>query len=266
VYYGVAPVTRALGACTDLQKRDISSLRTGTANATSEDLRIAIEVLGVDQVCNAYGMTEGYGHTAMTACTDPVEVRINSQGTALPTQEIRIANGGAPADAGVLGDIQIRGTITPGYLDSLDKGAQVFDTDGWFSTGDTGLIDGSGRLHYSGRKDDMLKINGVNISPLEIESVLVQHHSVDQAFVFGLPNDDGDLRVGCVVVPSAYDHNPSRLAKTIQDWMRLRAASYKVPQTIRIVSAARLPLTATGKVDKRRLREQTRSIGSQHDD
>lgn len=266
VYYGVAPVTRALAACTDLHTRDISSLRTGTANATPEDLRIVIEVLGVDQVCNAYGMTEGYGHTAMTACTDPVDVRIDSQGTPLPTQEIRIATGDALADVGVPGDIQIRGTITPGYLDSADQGAQAFDKDGWFTTGDTGLIDGAGRLHYIGRKDEMLKINGVNVSPLEIESVLVQHDSVDQAFVFGLPNDDGDLRVGCAVVPSAYDHDPSQLARTIQCWMRSRAASYKVPQTIRIVSAAQLPLTATGKVDKKRLKEQTRAIESQRDD
>jgi fatty-acyl-CoA synthase len=202
----------------------------------------------------------------MTACTDPVDVRINSQGTPLPTQEIRIATGDALAELGVPGDIQIRGTITPGYLDSVDQAAQAFGRDGWFTTGDTGLIDSAGRLRYIGRKDEMLKINGVNISPLEIESVLVQHDSVDQAFVFGLPNDAGDLRVGCVVVPSASDHDPSRLAETIQDWMRSRAASYKVPQTIRIVGAAQLPLTATGKVDKRRLKEQTRAVGSQRDD
>lgn len=256
VYYGVAPVTRALAACADLPRRDISSLRTGTANAAPEDLRIAIEVLGVDQVCNAYGMTEGYGHSAMTACTEPADVRINSQGTPLPTQELRVMAGGVVADAGVPGDIQIRGTITPGYLDGSSP-AEAFDPDGWFSTGDTGVIDGDGRVHYLGRKDEMMKVKGVNISPLEIESLLVQHDSVDEAFVFGLPNPDGDLRIGCVLVTSAKEHEADGLASEVQAWMRERAASYKVPHSIRVLAADQLPLTATGKVSKKLLKQQT---------
>jgi fatty-acyl-CoA synthase len=249
VYYGVAPVTRALAACQDLRRRDISSLRTGSANATPDDLRIAIEVLGVGQVCNAYGMTEGYGHSAMTSCTDPVDVRINSQGTPLPTQELRIVAGDIVAGPGVPGDIQIRGTITPGYLDS----PAAFGRDGWFTTGDTGLLDADGRLHYLGRKDETLKIKGVNISPLEIESLLVQHESVDEAFVFGLPDGDGEQRIGCVLVSSA---NDGQLAHDVRGWMRARVASYKMPHTIRVLAADQLPLTATGKVSKKLLKEQ----------
>jgi HIP---CoA ligase len=255
VYYGVAPVTRALATCEDLRQRDISALRTGTANATPDDLRIAIEVLGVDQVCNAYGMTEGYGHSAITAYTDPVDVRINSHGTPLLTQELRIMAGDAVAEVGIAGDIQIRGTITPGYLDS----PVALDPDGWFATGDTGLLDAKGRLHYLGRKDEMMKVKGVNISPLEVETLLVQHDSVDEAFVFGLPGGDGDLHVGCVLVPSVYNVDDDQLAHDVQDWMRVRAASYKVPQTIRVVSADELPLTATGKVSKKLLKEQTQA-------
>jgi fatty-acyl-CoA synthase len=255
VYYGVAPVTRALAASADLRQRDISSLRTGTANATPDDLRIAIEVLGVDLVCNAYGMTEGYGHSAMTGCNDPADVRINSQGTPLPTQELRVMAGGVVAAAGVPGDIQIRGTITPGYLDSPSCAA-AFHPDGWFATGDTGVIDVSGRLHYLGRKDEMMKVKGVNISPLEIESLLVQHDSVDEAFVFGLPDLDGDLRIGCVLVPSANTHVEA-LASEVQAWVRERAASYKVPHAIRVLAADQLPMTATGKVSKKLLKEQT---------
>ena len=80
VYYAVAPITRALAAHPELAEFDISALRTGTANATPEDLRLAIEVLGVSQVCNAYGLTEGYGHSTITAWDDPVGVRTGSQG------------------------------------------------------------------------------------------------------------------------------------------------------------------------------------------
>lgn len=257
VYYGVAPVTRALAACPDLERRDISSLRTGTANATQEDLRIAIEVLGVTEVCNAYGMTEAYGHTAMTAHTDPREVRMNSQGTVLPTQELRIADAVVPVHAGVPGEIQIRGTVSPGYLDGPDD---VFGADGWFPTGDIGVIDTDGRLHYVGRKDEMMKVRGINISPLEVESLLVQHDLVDEAYVFGLPTGDGDQRVGCVLVSTAAPHQNEQLAEDVTVWMRERAAAYKVPSTIRVVPARDLPLTPTGKVSKRLLKQQTQAL------
>jgi HIP---CoA ligase len=257
VYYGVAPVTRALAACPDLAHRDISSLRTGTANATPEDLRIAIEALGVERVCNAYGMTEGYGHTAMTDHNDPADVRINSQGTVLPTQELRIMAGDAVGVVGTPGDIQIRGTITPGYLDTT---TDAFAPDGWFTTGDVGFIDVDGRLHYVGRRDEMMKVKGVNISPMEVEALLVQHDSVDEAFVFGLPTGDGDQRVGCVLVASVKAADHDLLASDVRNWAHQRAAAYKVPTTLRVVTAAELPLTPTGKVNKRLLKDQTAAL------
>jgi acyl-CoA synthetase (AMP-forming)/AMP-acid ligase II len=257
VYYGVAPVTRALAACPDLVHRDISSLRTGTANATPEDLRIAIEVLGVERVCNAYGMTEGYGHTAMTDHTDPADVRINSQGSVLPTQQLRIVSGDAVGVIDAPGDIQIRGTVTPGYLDTT---TDAFAADGWFTTGDVGIIDTDGRLHYVGRRDEMMKVKGVNISPMEVEALPVQHDSVDEAFVFGLPTGDGDQRVGCVLVSSVAEAGRDQLAADVRSWVRERAATYKVPTTLRVVTAAELPLTPTGKVSKRLLKDQTAAM------
>jgi fatty-acyl-CoA synthase len=131
VYYVVAPITRALAACPELDKRDISSLRSGTANATPDDLRLAIDVLGVEEVCNAFGMTEGYGHSTITSHRDPRDVRINSQGRPLPTQQMRIVS----PDGDVLpphevGEIQIRGAVTPGYLDDPQLNATAFDGDG----------------------------------------------------------------------------------------------------------------------------------------
>jgi HIP---CoA ligase len=257
VYYGVAPVTRALAACPDLVYRDISSLRTGTANATPEDLRIAIEVLGVERVCNAYGMTEGYGHTAMTDHTDPADVRINSQGSVLPTQQLRIVSGDAVGVIETPGDIQIRGTVTPGYLDTT---TDAFAADGWFTTGDVGIIDADGRLHYVGRRGEMMKVKGVNISPMEVEALLVQHDSVDEAFVFGLPTGDGDQRMGCVLVSSVAEAGRDQLAADVRSWVRERAATYKVPSALRVVTAAELPLTPTGKVSKRLLRDQTAAM------
>lgn len=252
-YYGIGPITRALAAHPDLAVRDISSLRLGTANATPEDLRLAIEVLGVRDVCNAYGLTEGHGHTTITHHTDPPEVRTLSQGTALPTQELRIVVDGTPVGTGEPGEIQIRGLISPGYLDDGDRTAQGFTPDGWFRTGDLGALDADGRLTYLGRSHELMKVNGINVSPLEVERVLVEHEEVEQAFVFGLPTPEGDETVGCVLV-SAVAHD--ELADRVRTWLRGRIAGYKVPGTMRVVTAAQLPLTATGKVSKRSMREQ----------
>ena len=261
VYYGVAPITRALAACPDLGRFDISALRTGTANATPEDLRLAIEVLGVGQVCNAYGMTEGHGHSTITSWDDPVSVRTGSQGRVLPTQELRIVVNGVVAGAGEAGEIQIRGAISPGYLDAPEPTARAFGDDGWFRTGDLGRLDADGRLHYLGRSHEMMKVKGINISPAEVESLLVQHPLVDEAFVFGLATPDGDQSVGCVLVSTVPPDGREALIMDVRGWMAGRAAAYKTPTTVLVMTAGELPLTATGKVSKRLLQEGVRRDG-----
>ena len=262
VYYGVAPITRALAACPDLGRFDISALRTGTANATREDLRLAIEVLGVGQVCNAYGMTEGYGHSTITAWDDPVGVRTGSQGRVLPTQELRIMVDGAVAGPDEVGEIEIRGAITPGYLDAPELTARAVGDGGWFRTGDLGRLDADGRLHYLGRSHEMMKVKGINISPAEVESLLVQHPLVDEAFVFGLATADGDQSVGCVLVSSVPADARQALIGDVRTWMAGRAAAYKTPTTVRVMTAGELPLTDTGKVSKRLLQAGAATGGS----
>ena len=262
VYYGVAPITRALAACPDLGRFDISALRTGTANATREDLRLAIEVLGVGQVCNAYGMTEGYGHSTITAWDDPVGVRTGSQGRVLPTQELRIMVDGVVAGPDELGEIEIRGAITPGYLDAPELTARAFGDGGWFRTGDLGRLDADGRLHYLGRSHEMMKVKGINISPAEVESLLVQHPLVDEAFVFGLATADGDQSVGCVLVSSVPADAREALVGDVRAWMAGRAAAYKTPTSVRVMTAGELPLTDTGKVSKRLLQAGAATGGS----
>jgi acyl-CoA synthetase (AMP-forming)/AMP-acid ligase II len=254
VYYGVAPITRALVAHPDLAHRDISTLRIGTGNATPEDLRLTIEVLGVGEVCNAYGLTEGHGHSTITDHADPPEVRMFTQGTVLPTQDLRIIADGTPAGPDEAGEIQIRGLISPGYLDDTETTAQSFAADGWFRTGDLGSLDSDARLTYLGRSHELMKVRGINISPLEIERVLLEHDEVDEAFVFGVPTPEGDEAVACVLVPT--NAAQDRLADRVQIWLHERIASYKVPRTIKVMAADQLPLTATGKVSKRLIQEQ----------
>lgn len=265
VYYAVAPITRALAAHPDLATFDISALRTGTANATPEDLRLAIEVLGVSQVCNAYGLTEGHGHSTITSWDDPAGVRTGCQGRVLPPQELRIVVDGAVAGPDQAGEIQIRGAISPGYLDAPEATAAAFADGGWFRTGDIGRLDGDGRLHYLGRSHEMMKVKGINISPAEVESLLVQHHLVDEAFVFGLATPDGDQSVGCVLVSTVPADARAALISHVRDWMASRAAAYKTPTTVAVMTAAELPLTPTGKVSKRLLQAGIQRDSTQAD-
>jgi HIP---CoA ligase len=104
-----------------------------------------------------------------------------------------------------------------------------------------------------------MKVKGISVSPAEVEALLVQHEGVDEAFVFGLAMPDGDQSVGCVLVSTVPGSAHADLVADVLGWLKDRAAAYKVPVTVRVMTAAELPLTATGKVSKRLLREGTRA-------
>jgi acyl-CoA synthetase (AMP-forming)/AMP-acid ligase II len=253
VYYGLAPTTRVLVNSPSLRTRDISSLRTGTTGFTPEDKRLVIEELGVTEVCSMYGLTEGYGHSAVSDAHDPAEVRLQTCGTAVPTQEIRVTDDdGDPRPAGTVGEIELRGCVIDGYLGDPELNRDLFRPGGWFRTGDLGFLDGESRLHFVGRRKEMLKVKGINIAPVEVEELLGTHHAVDQAHVVGLPDPGGDEEMVAVVVPrkAADDDLPAQLVAHL----RARAASYKVPSRFVLMDGADLPLTDTGKVSKRLLK------------
>src|SRR5439155_15329209 len=117
-------------------------------------------------------------------------------------------------------------------------------------------LDESGRLHVVGRIKEMLKVKGINIAPVEVENLLCDHPSVDQAYVVGLADPHGDeYMVAAVVARTRAAITPSDLAADLIVHMRACAASYKVPAHIEVLSQDQLPLTDTGKVSKLVLRE-----------
>ena len=93
--------------------------------------------------------------------------------------------------------------------------------------------------------------------------LLVQHDLVDEAFVFGLPTADGDQSVGCVLVSTVPPNAREALIGDVRAWLAGRAAAYKTPTTVAVLTAAELPLTATGKVSKRLLQERVQAGGSE---
>ncbi|MFI7123078.1 class I adenylate-forming enzyme family protein [Amycolatopsis sp. NPDC049868] len=256
VSYGLATAVRALLAAPSFGTRDISSLRTGPVGFNSEDKRLAIEGLGITEACSAFGLTESYGFVTMTDAHDPLEVKLHTQGTCLPTQHIRIVDKtGAVCAPGASGEIEVRGCVIDGYLGHVEPG-DTHSADGWFRTGDLGSIDADGRLAFGGRWKEMLKIKGINVSPLEIEGILGEHAEVDQAYVIGLSTSDGDQEMACVVVPDERRvADEAGLAHRLREYIRDRAASYKVPARVVVMGSHSVPQTHTGKVSKLKLRE-----------
>ena len=251
-YYGFGPTTRKLVEAPDFGNRDTSSLRTGTTGFTEAEKSLVRDTLGVPQVCSVYGMTEAYGHSAMTSWEDSDETFLSTQGTVLPTQELRIVapDTGVVLGPGEHGEIQLRGAVTPGYLGSDDG----FTTDGWLRTGDIGELDTAGRLRFVERAKSMLKINGINVAPAEIEAVLLEHPRVEQAYVFGEYVDGTEQIVAAVVAEGETDGLVEELVRFIRE----RAASYKVPRRVVFIAAEEVPTTDTGKTNKRGLVELIR--------
>jgi fatty-acyl-CoA synthase len=253
VYYGTPNIALALWEHPDRARRDLSSLRTGAAIGPAPAMQMVMD-LGTREICNVYGLTECYGNSHVTDASDPVDVRLHTVGRPLPGMEIRIVDRDTrrPLAAGEIGEILIRGRLTPGYYKDPERNAAAFDTEGFFLTGDLGLVDNDGRLHFRGRIKEMVKTGGINVAPLEVEEVLLGHASVEQAHVIGLPDPRlEEILVAVVVLKDGRDASPEEL----RGFCKQALAAFKVPQHFRIMKRADLPVTATGKVQKFRLQE-----------
>ena len=253
VYYGTPNLALALWEHPDRARRDLSSLRTGAAIGPAPAMQMVMD-LGAREICNVYGLTECYGNSHVTDASDPVDVRLHTVGRPLPGMEIRIVDRDTrrPLAAGEIGEILIRGRLTPGYYKDPERNAAAFDTEGFFLTGDLGLVDDDGRLHFRGRIKEMVKTGGINVAPLEVEEVLLGHASVEQAHVIGLPDPRlEEILVAVVVLKDGRDASPEEL----RGFCKQALAAFKVPRHFRIVKRADLPVTATGKVQKFRLQE-----------
>ena len=252
VFYGTPNMVHALERHPERPARDISSLRTGATLGSPEQIKRLID-LGVSDICNIYGLTETYGNSNVTDVDDPLEKRLNTVGRTLPGTEIVIADPEslAPLPDGTVGEILVRGYVTCGYYKDPALDEQSFH-EGWFRTGDLGLLDEDGFLHFRGRLKEMIKTGGINVSPAEVEAVLTEVPEVELAYVIGLPDPERDQRVAAVIVPC---DGAAPTAEALTAHCAEHLAAYKVPREFRFVAAGALPLTTTGKLQKARLAE-----------
>jgi benzoate-CoA ligase len=158
---------------------------------------------------------------------------------------------------GTVGNLLIKGDSTCAYY--WNKHERTKDTiEGhWIRTGDKFSRDQDGYYWYAGRADDMLKVGGIWVSPVEIENTLVEHPAVQEAGVIGRRDADDLEKPMAYVVLAAGQHGSPELARELQDFVRSKIAEYKRPRWIEFVEA--LPKTATGKTQRFKLRQAAAS-------
>jgi len=181
--------------------------------------------------------------------------RAETLGTPLPQTEIKIADiaTGGPVPVGQVGELCARGyMVMRGYHDAHEATAAAIDTDGWYHTGDLASIDGRGYLRIEGRTKDMIIRGGENIYPREIEEVLFAHPAVAEVAVVGIPDQTWGEVVAAFVRPAP--GQPAPAAEELRAHCREHLAPYKTPVHWVFVDA--FPMTASGKIQKYKLREQ----------
>jgi fatty-acyl-CoA synthase len=199
-----------------------------------------------------YGMTETAGYVTALDWQDPVDVRASRIGHPLPGVELRIVgDDGRLCPPEKSGEVRVRG---PGLFSGYYKQpvGMGFDVEGFFCTGDLGHLDAQGEFHFSGRSKDLLRVKGINVSPVEVENVLATHAAVDSVYVVGLPADGLDQELIALVVTRAGAPLPE---PELQALAARELSHYKRPRRYIEISRADVPLSGTSKPQRAALAE-----------
>jgi acyl-coenzyme A synthetase/AMP-(fatty) acid ligase len=213
------------------------------------------ERFGVD-ILDAIGSTEALH---MFIANRPDAIRAGSSGRVLDGYDAALLDERKQAVArGEVGDLYIRGeSVCREYWNQPEKTAQTMQ-DGWLRTGDKYTQDEDGFFWYAGRGDDMLKVGGLWVSPVEVENALVAHEAVQECAVVGCEDADGLVKpFAFVVVRPGAVQTPS-LGSDLQQFVRSRLAEYKRPRWVEFRDE--LPKTATGKMQRFKLRAEARAV------
>jgi len=250
VFYGAPTGYAGILASPALPRREDVALRLASSAGEALPAEIGERFkrrFGVDIV-------DGIGSTEMLhifISNRPDRVRYGATGWPVPGYDIELrGEDGRPVEDGEQGDLYVRGpSAALMYWRNRAKTRETFEG-GWTKSGDKYVRNADGSYTYAGRTDDMVKVSGVFVSPFEIEATLIQHPAVLEAAVIGVPDADGLMKTKAFVVLKAGARaDEAELKSFVKD----RLAPFKYPRAIEFV--AELPKTATGKIQRFRLRE-----------
>ena len=241
----------------DFESFDYSHLRTGImagAPCPIEVMRKVISKMNMKEVTIAYGMTETSPVSFQSATDDPLEKRVATVGRIHPHVQVKIIDDHSRVvPRGTSGELCTRGySVMLGYWSEEEKTKDDIDRAGWMHTGDLAVIDEEGYCDIVGRVKDMIIRGGENIYPREIEEYLFQHPKIQEAAVFGIP----DEKYGeAVVAWIRLNEGETADVDEIRRYCKEQIAYYKVPRHFVIVDE--FPMTVTGKIQKFKMREST---------
>ena len=261
----LARVIDALSGAASADLPHLRALSYGGGKMPQSVIEKAMKLFPETDFTNAYGLTETSStisllgpdeHRAAAESDDPeIRRRLTSVGRPLPSVEVQIRDeAGKPLGAGERGEIHVRGEQVSGEY--LGRGSTV-DAEGWFPTRDSGSTDGEGYIFIEGRADDIIVRGGENMSPGEIEDVLLEHEAVADAAVVGVPDEQWGEAVAAAVVTK-----PGRSVseEEIRNWVKDRLRSSRAPQ--RIDFRDELPYNELGKLLRRKLRAEMLGDGT----
>jgi fatty-acyl-CoA synthase len=205
------------------------------------------------EILIGYGETEASPLTHLTSRDDTLERRVETVGTNLPHQEVKVVDVSSrrTLPVGAVGEICFRGYhIMRGYYGQPDKTAETIDANGWLYSGDLGTMDADGYVQITGRRKEMIIRGGENIYPREIEEFLFTHPKIAQVAVFGIPDEFYGEEVMAWIQLHAGE---TATEDEIREFCKDQIAHFKIPKHIWFVEE--FPMTVTGKLQKFRMRE-----------
>jgi fatty-acyl-CoA synthase len=266
--YGVPTMFIAELEQLDYHNFDMSSLRTGImAGALCPEplMRRVMDRMHLAELAIAYGLTEASPGITLTPRLDSVELRTQTVGVALPEVEVKIVDPatGNECPPRTPGELCCRGyNVMKGYYNNPKATAEAIDAEGWLHTGDQATMDEAGYVRITGRIKELIIRGGENIAPKEIEDLLRGNPKIADVYVYGVP----DERLGeDVAAAIKLRQGETATTEEIREFCNGRIARFKIPRHIRFVDS--FPMTASGKVQKYKLREMhIREQGSRDGD
>ncbi|MBL8709523.1 MAG: AMP-binding protein [Rhodospirillaceae bacterium] len=226
-----------------IARRRLRFIRSSSASLPPPVMKELEEVFGCP-VIESYGMTEA-AHQMASNPLPPASRKPGSVGIAAGPEVAIMAPDGKLLKAGEIGEIVIKGAnVTPGYANNPKANEEGF-RDGWFRTGDQGIMDAEGYVSLTGRLKEIINRGGEKISPREVDDVLMEHPAVAQIVTFALPHDKLGEEVAAAVV---LNEGAQASERDLRDFAAKHLADFKVPK--KIVFLAEIPKGATGKLQR----------------
>ncbi|MFM1655575.1 AMP-binding protein [Brevibacillus sp. B_LB10_24] len=255
--YGVPTMFIAELNHPDFASFDLSTLRTGIMAGSPcpiEVMKKVVDTMGIREITIAYGQTEASPVITQTRPDDSIERRVSTVGRAHDGVEVKVVDPatGVTLPCGQQGELCTRGyLVMKGYYNMPEETDQAIDADGWLHTGDLATVDEEGYFRITGRLKDMIIRGGENIYPREIEEFLYSHPKILDVQVVGVPDEKfGEQVLACIKVKAG----EVLTEEEVKAYCEGKIARYKIPHYIQFVTD--YPMTASGKIQKFRLREQ----------